>query len=420
MTYIEFFDKTASENIVGCLMLVPERVILIGNKTKLMQKHIPAYERVFSDRGHHVEFIQKSVPKNNLNDAVRILSEIVEEYDDCIFDITGGDELLNVALGIVFDKYPEKNIQIHRFNLNNNAVYDCDMDGNSIEKRVPVLSIEENIRIYGGDIVYGEIDDDNTYLWDLNTGFVKDIDRIWNICKDDVRYWNTQIGILETAEKVGKLSEDGLTVTAKISAIETELAKNKAKYKTSGKIINALIKNRLLTRFDDSDGETLTVSFKNAQVKKCLTKAGQALEMKVYLALKNITDGEGNLVYDDSLNGVVIDWDGEFHDEETENIYDTENEIDVLLMHDMVPVFVSCKNGKVTSDELYKLNTVAERFGGTYSRKVLVATSIDDMGEAGLYLRQRAKDMGIKLVEKIQFMDEPVFEKIMRNLWKSE
>ena len=140
--------------------------------------------------------------------------------------------------------------------------------------------------------------------------------------------------------------------------------------------------------------------------------------MKVYTVAKSIAE-DGVPAYDDALNGVVIDWDGEFHDESVEDIYDTENEIDVMLMHDVVPVFISCKNGIVTSDELYKLNTVAERFGGKYSKKVLVATSISDFGEQGEYLRQRAKDMNIRLVEKIQDLEDDELEKKLKNLWNN-
>jgi hypothetical protein len=179
-----------------------------------------------------------------------------------------------------------------------------------------------------------------------------------------------------------------------------------------------LRKAGLLTRFHDDD-TTLTVSFKNPQVMRCLTKAGQALEMKVFVAAKQAMDKDDIPVYNDALNGVLIDWDGEFHDEETEEIYDTENEIDVLLMHDVIPVFVSCKNGYVTSDELYKLNSVAERFGGQYAKKVLVATSIDAMGVAGEYLRQRAKDMEIRLIENVQELDDEELTRVIKNLWSN-
>lgn len=39
MTYIEFFDKTASENICASLANAPDRVVLVGDKMKLLQKH---------------------------------------------------------------------------------------------------------------------------------------------------------------------------------------------------------------------------------------------------------------------------------------------------------------------------------------------------------------------------------------------
>ncbi len=417
MTYIEFFDKTAAENISACLTFAPERVIYIGDDSKLIQQHIANYRRVFLDRGISIEFLYRIVSKSNLQRSIEILSELVETYDDCVFDITGGEEILTLALGVVYGRYPDKNIQIHKFNLRNNAVYDCDKDGTTIYRNPPTLSIEENVRIYGGDIIYGNINEDNTYKWDMSPDFIKDIELIWNVCKGNVRYWNMQIGILEAIEKVGAVSENGLTTVAKLDTVKTYLVQHKSKYKPAHGILNYLLKNHLITLFDDGDEMTVTVSYKNAQVKKCLTKAGQALEMKVYSTARSVVDKEGVPVYDDALNGVVIDWDGKAHDEETEDVYDTENEIDILLMHDVVPVFISCKNGVVTSDELYKLNTVAERFGGKYSKKVLVATSVSDMGETGKYLRQRANDMNIKLIDNVQEFSDAKFAKELKNLW---
>lgn len=418
MTYVEFFDRIASENISACLTYAPDRVIYIGDNSKLMSKHISNYQKVFLGRGYNVEFMFKTVSKSNLEKAIEILSEIVETYDDCVFDITGGEEILTLALGVVYSKYPDKNIQIHKFNLRNNTVYDCDKDGNTIYKDTPTLSIDENVKIYGGEVAYGSIDEDKTYKWDLTDDFLEDIALIWNICKGNVRYWNMQIGILEAAEEVGKHSENELTTIASRSALEQYLLRHRAKYKIAKGIIAYLLKKGLLTHFED-DGETVKISYKNKQVKKCLTKAGQALEMKIYTAARSILDENGVPLYDDALNGVVIDWDGEFHDESIEDEYDTENEIDIMLMHDIVPVFISCKNGIVTADELYKLNTVAERFGGHYAKKVLVATSISDFGEQGMYLRQRAKDMNIKLLEGIQTLEDAELEKKLKNIWNN-
>jgi len=254
MTYIEFFDKIASENISACLTYVPDRVIYLGDNAKVMKKHIANYQRVFSDRGYNIEFSFKTISKSNLDNAIQMLTEIVETYDDCVFDITGGEEILTLALGVVYANHPDKNIQIHKFNLRNNAIYDCDKDGVTIAGETPTLSVEENVRIYGGDVVYGGISEEKTYKWDLNDDFRKDIDTIWSVCKGNVRYWNTIIGIFEAIEIVGSIvCEEPLTTIANRSALETYLTQHKVKYKMSSGIVKYLMKNGLLIEFNDSD-----------------------------------------------------------------------------------------------------------------------------------------------------------------------
>ena len=426
MTYIEFFDPLASENICACLTYAPDRVIYIGGNSKLMNKHIDNYKKVFDGiKRKSIEFSCVTVDKKKLDEVVKLLSEIVIASDDCVFDITGGDEMMLFALGIVYAMHPEKNIQIHKFNLKNNAIYDYDQDGVTIYKDTPTLSIDENIRIYGGEVAYTEnIEEEKTYKWDLSHDFLNDINLIWDICKNDVRGWNKQMFMLEAFESVGTKNNGGLTTVASKTAVINHLAKQKTsknkkiEYTFDNEIISGLLRGKLLTYFHD-DEENVTVSYKNKQVKKCLTKAGQALEMKIYTLAKSILDKNGVPVYDDALNGVVIDWDGELHEDSEEKTYDTKNEIDVMLMHDVVPVFISCKNGEVSEEELYKLNTVAERFGGEYSKKVLIATSLYDLGDKGEYIRQRAKDMNIKIIEKVQDMDDSELKKELKNRWSN-
>ena len=182
-------------------------------------------------------------------------------------------------------------------------------------------------------------------------------------------------------------------------------------------VINDLLDSGLLTYyFEDEDDTQMLITYKNPQIKRCLTKAGQALEMKIYMTAMTATDENDEWIYSDVENGVVIDWDGET---ESQSGHDTVNEVDVMLMHGTVPVFISCKNGYVDAEELYKLETVAERFGGKYAKRVLVATSIDALGDAGECLRQRAKDMNIRIIEGVQDMDDGELLKRVRTLWSN-
>ena len=151
-------------------------------------------------------------------------------------------------------------------------------------------------------------------------------------------------------------------------------------------------------------------------MKRCLTKAGQILELFIFISALNATEKDGSKSYNDVMTRVQINWDGNIHMHK--NACDTQNEIDVIMMHGLTPVFVSCKNGTVDMNELYKLNTVAERFGGAYSKKVLIATALDDSLQSK-YLKVRAKDMNIRLVENLQSMTESELNKTFRSLWKN-
>ncbi len=413
MTYIEFFDKTSTENICSCLINIPERVVLIGDNSKVLKKYSERYEKLFKDRGHNVDFIYRTVNRNNLIDIVEKLSRLVEEYDDCVIDLTGGEDLCLVAAGIVSEKYADKNIQMHRCNIRNNKLVDCDKDGVTIEKEVPKLTVEENIHIYGGAVVYEDVKPQGTYVWDVDEEFHEEINAMWDICKKDVRLWNTQISVFAAAESVRDTKEDVLTTIAPAAAVEDVVESGGGKFVSIGEIVRGLHKAGLLREYS-YDGETLKIKYKNMQIKRCLTKAGLALELKVFVTALAVKE-DGDAVYSDAMNGVYIDWDGEI-DTDTQN-YDTENEIDVVMMKGMVPVFVSCKNGRVEMEELYKLNTVADRFGGKYVKKVLIAEALDPDSAFTKYLRQRAFDMGIRLVENIHEKTQAELERTIRSLW---
>ena len=110
-----------------------------------------------------------------------------------------------------------------------------------------------------------------------------------------------------------------------------------------------------------------------------------------------------------------MDWDGEFHESEDEK-KDTENEIDVVLMRGLTPLFISCKNGSVNENELYKLDAVTNRLGGKYAKKALVATYLGKKQNSIEYFRQRAKDMNITLIDGVHLLDEEEFERTIKNI----
>ena len=153
-----------------------------------------------------------------------------------------------------------------------------------------------------------------------------------------------------------------------------------------------------------TNSDIIVFRYKNKIVDECLNKSGSALEYFTYLCGIE-AENNGDPVYDDAQLSVVIDWD-------TEN-GGTTNEIDCIFMHGLIPVFVSCKNGDIKSDELYKLDAVSDKFGVGYAKSALVSTVYFDRNarsydgdRAVETLKNRADDMHIRLLSEVHEMTE--------------
>ena len=414
MTIVEFFDGVSINNMVSCLAIKPEKIIFIGQK-KMMKKQEEAYRRFADNHGINVVFEFRPVNVKNLEKLVDLLIEIVENESECTFDLTGGEDTVLVAMGIVYEKYrTTKKVQMHRFNINTGAASDFDNDGIIPSVQMPELTVEDNITLYGGSIVPYD-GNKGTFIWDIDEDFEKDVRNMWNICKKNPTLWNAEIIAMASISKRTKSEQPELYVKVNAERVETVLATSRVDAKDFKRFLDFLHRQGLLQDLRKDSGG-IEFSFKNSQVKRCLTKAGNVLELMVLFSAKNATDKQGNKRYNDAVVGAFIDWDFSLHDFDDKE-KDTENEVDLVLMRGIVPVFVSCKNGNVDENELYKLNTVASRFGGPYAKKVLVVTSAANQGSIGYeYLCQRAEDMKIQILENAHTFSDDEFERKISNI----
>ena len=410
MTIIEFFDTTHIDNLVSTLLFNPEKVIFVGDNLKRMRRCSQNYLSVIREKNLNTEFHFCSVSRNNLSGIITSLSEIIENEDECIFDLDGGEDLYLVAVGILSQKYGSK-VQMHRYNVRNGMLNDFDSDGNCQLQQPVNLSVQDSITIYGGKVMSNKNSDNVNCDWIFNDDFISDINLMWDICSADSGLWNAQINCLDMLLKTFG-NDDSLTLTFnKDNAVSVLNDKNR-KLVLVYRFFKRLKGLGLITEYTDKS-DSITITFKNGQVKKVLSKAGLILELKITVTALSLFENDGTPVYNDVRTGVYIDWDGK-----NDSDIDIVNEIDVILMKNLIPIFISCKNGQIEIDELYKLSTVAERFGGKYAKKVLVASGIDKMGIFSEYLKQRADEMGIRIIEDVDAMEETELKKAVLNLYK--
>jgi hypothetical protein len=264
------------------------------------------------------------------------------------------------------------------------------------------LNCDEIIELHGGRIVYADEKKNGTVRWNFELdGFREDVFKMWEICRKDNRLWN------RNCAKLGELENFAHAAYGEMECVclDIDISKSYAYAKNKKQLINdvtAHIKRlhsaQLIENYRN-DSDELRFRFKNEQVRQCLLKAGNVLELVTYLAATEAKTKIGLPVFCDALSGVVLDWDGKI-----DGIRDTENEIDGLFIKEMIPVFVSCKNGNVDENELYKLSGVAEHFGTGFAKKVLVATDLQKNYASMGFFKARASEMNVTIIDGVHKM----------------
>lgn len=410
MTIVEFYDDTPIDNMISCLANEPEKIIFIGER-KVLDAQEENFYRFLDEVDNFTTVLEfKSVNRTSLASIVACLTAIVEENEAVCFDLTGGDDLCLVAAGIVYERFPEKKIQLHRYNVTSGKVYDCDGDGVVASGEIPSITVEQNIILHGGSVITAEQKKDGTIYWDLTLEFMRDVAQLWKLCRVNCGLWNFQTSLLAHMNKIALPCEDPLFLCCDWYDLRRH-CDQKGMYVDLKALFPELERQGFIRDFRLENGY-LSLYFRDEQIRRCLIKAGTLLELKTYVAAMQLEE-KGNYLFHDGLTGVLLDWDGVVFEGGTT---ETCNEVDVVLMHGLVPVFISCKNGGVESDELYKLNTVADRFGGRYAKRVLVCSGRAVSDSADDPLMDRAKLMGITIIDGVQDMSDEEFGRRLRSI----
>lgn len=380
---IEFFDEEPIENLITCMNFKMDKVIFFGHNDIMTQEKIQATRKSLKNICDitNVEFFE--VSQKNLYKIVELMeNEIRKEVHSggkCFFDLTGGEDLVLVAMGILSTRHK---VPMHKFDIPSEELYllnkweDVLRIDEAVEVRVLELTLDDIIGLHGGVINYRQQKDVKSHLTDAE--FEQDVERMWGIARQNQRKWNALSSVLKSCIKYesGALSvsmqADSLVKIAKRTPDMTSI-------KEIRRYLHQLTEAGILKGLR-ADTQLVEFTYKSELIRDCVLDAGCLLELHTYYERKQTGK------YSDCRVGVHIDWDGIIHGYEV----DVENEIDVMLLEGKNPVFISCKNGKVNQMALYELDAVASRFGGKYVKKELAATQEISQG-----YRKRAEEMNI-------------------------
>lgn len=391
---VEFLDTDPIENVITCLNFKMDKVIYFGYP-EVIERYRDMTESFLKERCGVSEVCFYAVSQTDLDDVETTIEAAIRlergAGNEIFVDVTGGASLVLVAFG-VFAASME--IPMHAYDIAAGTFIALDRHASyNIEDRcqrqdVP-LDLDGYIALYGGQVNYRLHKGLKSVATEAQA---EEIRTMWDVMVRHAKVWNRFSNYLKNSEQgeflsVEKTLEVKAPKFARVHGIELQDFYD---------ILDDCEKSGLL--YDvHHDGDCYGYAYKNAMIRDSFWDAGSVLELHTYLVARAYGS--------DCRIGLHLDWDGVIHNQPDE---DTTNEIDVLLLYGYTPVFISCKNGNVKKDSLYELETVANRFGGKYAKKVMVSTQ--DLSPSDY---MRAKEMGIIVISSSR---DPMLEKLGRKL----
>lgn len=381
---IEFLDEEPLENMITSLHYKIDKTIFFGY-TETIRKQRKNTESFLKKHCGVSEVVFHAVSQSNLESILKTMRGVVDreraQKNKVFFDITGGENLILVAFGILST---ELKCSMHMYDVEEQKLIEVNKDikpfmSETAEERDVELNLDSFIEMYGGVINY-RLQKNSKSIEDAE--FEEEIMRLWDISCRYQEHWNQFSNFLKTSCRPEEGSKCSLDVRLSSGEVLEKLRKNNRfnSLKLLNDLLDECMKAGILKNVVHKDG-CYTFCYKSERVKEYLWDAGSVLEMYTFLQERKKCD--------DCRVGVHLDWDGVIHDQPS---LDTLNEIDVLTLNGCIPTFISCKNGSVNQMALYELETVARKFAGKYAKKVLVATQ--KLTDTHLL---RAKEMNIEV-----------------------
>ena len=203
-TLVELYDKEAVENVLGACIFEPEMVVYICDERDSSMRKETAVDRLFKSRGLRSRarfyYIDTSDPAR----IHRTLEAVVRDYPGCVFDCTGGKDLVLLAAG-VFCR--EKGLPAYY--IDTQRAKFVDLGGCEALKsrfRLPQLTAEDIFSIAGARLVGSG----HFAVEELGEELENDARRIWPVVFRDPAAWGKLVGFFQAAGDSGQ----GLSVDA--------------------------------------------------------------------------------------------------------------------------------------------------------------------------------------------------------------
>lgn len=379
---IEFYDKDVLKNIVAPLTLRPKKVVYFYDAAMQDMMVFTALKKCLERNIPGIRLEHYPIDISSVDKIFRQITRLLDRsgLTECALDLTGGSELMLLAGYKVGMKL---NLPL----LHTDLVKKCitDLTDDSVVAKTSSLTLEDFIDAKGACFIGESHRPPSAQRFPA-------IREMARFLFEHLFQWKYTCSFLQTV--AARALPHELFMQSKWNI---HMKNDKAvypdreileKFQEMGFIQNLLI-----------EGEAVQFAFTAIEDKQYCISFGVWLELYVYIAAKEAG------VFNDVKLGTMIDWNA------YDNITVAGNEIDVILMDDSLPVFISCKLRDADTAALNELLIAKKRLGGWFSKGIIVTYGKEKKIYTGTY--QRAHELGLELLDATDILAEDFSQRLV-------
>lgn len=377
-TLIELFDlKHTIDNILAAYIFQPDRVVFLFDDRMQTLLEIKKLQRALTLR-----FPKMEVTYEKLRDSGQVqelCQRLISIYPDPVFDLTGGRDAISFAVALFCHQRCRPCICIDwqkKELLCSEAAQDYQK-----QFQMPNLSIEDVIQANGAMPLRYMHETPPKEWHHALIAFYKE-----TLCYP--KEWLSFCRYLQ--QMAAKAEREGHPLCIRGNSVITD--RNGRMLQCHPGFAQLAYQLGFLTQLD-LKGTSVSLAFADKTVLRYLTSQGTWLELYTYIT------AEQSGYFHECRMSVVVDWDS--IPQKRNNVV---NEIDVILMRGICPVFISCKTSVPSTEDLNEIALYAKKLGGSQAVAMLVTTT--DVRKESATTCYRAKELDVILVQRDDLLRE--------------
>lgn len=372
-TIIELYDKEPVENVLSACIFAPDMVVYLCDTRDTTLRKEQAVSRLLKSRGLKTKTRFYYVDTRSISLIRRVLDAVVQDYPGCVFDFSGGADLVLMTAAVYC---AERHIRAFFIDVERGKFINLrGCEQLAFRFTMPSFSVEDIFAITG----MRAVGNGHFPLAQLTDDFVSDAKHIWEQILEDPDDWNAAAGFFQAVG--AQLGPDELWVD-----VPRVLRSGRYHAVCPEGPVQFLARNGILRNFSMTR-DRVRFRYKTGMMKKNLQNHGLWLELYLYFELRD------SGLFDDVRTSVLVEW-----DTGGDSRSHTRNEIDVMAIRGVTPIFISCKMGAPTPLALSEIRLLGEKMGGGYAQTVLLTAAPVRMQSPSI--ARRAEDLGLVLLDR--------------------